>query len=404
MNRQPSLPTIVLIVPDPDRRLAIQRFLNSEGYHTQVAQGWQAGITLVKEMVPDLIFLDWNLPGIGGDVLAIRLQLMPELQNTAIVALGDELNRDRALVTGCSGFLPLSIDPAHLADQVPQFLQARQEPLDLDRRNQHLVALVNDLATRLEKQTLDLDETHRQLLEAKHTTDSFLIAAARELRTPLTLITGYSTLLQSSISLLDPQEVPLSLTEMIEGLVQGTKRLDAIVQELLRVSRVVTGDINLAIGPTRIRRVVSTALNELEPGERSTIQMGELGELPIIQADGTHIRLAFRNILNHFLCAVPPGGVIEIEGQHQQDIVIISVQGTGVAVEPGEEESLLDRLYTVPRDTVAQPSRRPEGDLGFGLAVAKGIIQAHQGRIWIESSGYGETAETTFYILLPIST
>ncbi len=403
MNNFAYVPTILVIEHDAQSQQLAQRALTAEGFKVLSASKWQLGISLAREARPDLILMALDVPGIGGEGLAVRLRSLPELKRTAIVALGDSAtdgdSHSHVLAAGCNGILSKPIDPVTLVSQVESFLRGRTESVEPGKRLMALETLVQALASRLEQQTMDLESSTRQLKEAYQTTDNFLVAASRELRTPLTLLNGYVTLLQSTVAHLGLEQVPLSLVEMADGLSQGTKRLNDIVQELLRISRIVTGDISLAIGPTRFSRLISIALEELG-GSASSIQVSNLNKLPIIQADGNQIRLAVRNILSYFLSTVPEGAAISIDGERQQDIVIISIQGSGIQVEPTEREVLFDRFYPVSGSKPkAGRNGQPSGGLGFGLAVAKGIIQAHGGRIWAEN--INESA-CSFYVLLPI--
>ncbi len=403
MTKQALNPSILLIEHDNERQHLIQRTLYGKGFQVKVASGWQHGITLAQETQPDLILFDMDMPGIGGSALALRLSSQPELGKTAIIALIGQGLEKRALIAGCTGTLVKPINPDQLATQVGYLVHGQvhnadpQEWLQGDERIEQLENLAADLAEQLEEQTATLDEHNRQLQDANQITHSFLSTASRELRTPLTLINGYVTLMQSMVAQLDPAAAPLSLIEMPEGLVQGTSRLNSIVEDLLRVSRIVTGDISLAIGPTRVGRLVSIAINELEAKDKTPIKIKDLDKLPIIQADGNQIRLAIRNIVNHLLNTVPDDGQVVIAGQHDDDIVILTIIGVGVTIDPAEQEALFDRLYPVSRDS-NRSGRPSNGNLGFGLAVAKGIIQAHGGRIWVENTGQ---SESTFSLLLP---
>jgi signal transduction histidine kinase len=255
----------------------------------------------------------------------------------------------------------------------------------------------------LEEQEIELEARERRLREANRLRGNFLINVSRELRTPLTLISGYVTLLQSTIPQLDLEETPLSLVEMVEGMAQGTKRMNDVVRELMRVSRIVTGDVSLALGPTRVHTLVSATLSELSDKERALVEQGPLEELPIVQVDGNQVRLAIRNILSHLINILPEGGQIILKGQRQQDIVILSLEASGVEMDPAEQEMLFDRLYPIDQSGKEDSQDMERKSLGFGLAVASGIIQAHNGRLWIESSGSGEKSQSTFYLLLPVS-
>jgi signal transduction histidine kinase len=400
MDKTSTLSDILLITHDLERQQLVRRILSTEGFRVQTAPKWHTAVALTQESRPNLILVDFDLPGIDGNLLAARLRCLPGLEDTPIVALiGDG---QQALKAVCSGRIQKPLSAPELAAEVEHFLGEGFTPLSEPDRIEQLCRLVQAATDQLENQDLQLDTKERRLREANRLRASFLTNVSRELRTPLTLISGYVTLLQSMIPQLDMEDLPLSLVEMIEGLAQGTRRMNRVVHELMRVSRIVTGDVNLAIGPTRIGNLVAATTSDLSDRERALVRLRDLDRLPLIQADGVQVRLAVRNILTHLLSVVPTGGSIVIDGEFEQDIVIVSMQVSGIRIDPAEQEMLFDRLYPVRQD--ADADREPPGEqsLGFGLAVAYGIVQAHNGRIWIESTGDGEQARSTFYLLLPI--
>lgn len=394
------LTDILLVSHDPERQQLVRRALDEDGFRVHTAPKWHTAVALAREYRPGLILVDFDLPGIDGNLLAARLHGLPGLEATSIVALTGE-GQD-ALAAVCNGQIRKPLSAHELSAQVGRFLAGGIKPLSDTERVEQLCRLVHAATDQLEEQALQLETKERRLREANRLRASFLTNVSRELRTPLTLISGYVTLLGSLIPQLDREDLLLPLDEMIEGLAQGTRRMNAVVQELMRVSRIVTGDVNLAIGPTRLGSLIAATLNDLTERERAVVRPGKLDHLPLIQADGVQIRLAMRNILTHLLGIIPQGGSIVIEGEFEQEIVIVSIQGTGIRIEPAEQDMLFDRLYPVHRDARVDGEPPANKSLGFGLAVAHGIVQAHNGRIWLESTGEGEGARSTFYLLLPI--
>jgi signal transduction histidine kinase len=400
MDKSSPLSDILLITHDLEQQQLARRTLGNEGFRVHTAPKWQTAVALTRESRPGLILVDFGLPGIDGNLLAARLQGLPGLEETPIVALISE-GQD-VLAAVCSGQIQKPLRPRELSAGVKRFLAEDMSPLTEAERVEQLCQLVHAATDQLEKHVLLLEAKERRLREANRLRANFLTNVSRELRTPLTLISGYVTLLQSMIPQLDIEDIPLPLDEMIKGLAQGTKRMNTVVHELMRVSRIVTGDVNLAIGPTRIGSLIAATLNDLADQERDAVRLGNLDRLPLIQADGVQIRLALRNVLTHLLGIIPSSGSIMIDGEFEQDIVIVSMQGTGIRIDPAEQDMLFDRLYPVRPDTDADSQPAADKSLGFGLAVAYGIVQAHNGRIWIESTGQGEQARSTFYLLLPI--
>lgn len=398
MNEHATVRSVLIITNDLECQQTLRRVLSPGHYQISAAPKWHIGVALARESAPDLVMVDYDLPGIGGSALAARLRAVPELAESAIVALTHGGLEEQVLAAGCSGTILKPLNPRLLAQEVDAFFRVKAQSLPSQGRVKELESLVQDLVAQLEEQTVKLETSERRLQEANQLRGSFLIGVSRELRTPLTLISGYVTLLQSTVSMLEGVEQPLSLSEMVEGMAQGTRRMNDVVQELMRVSRIVTGDVSLAIGPARVGTLVSSAVDEFSAEERALIQVKDLSHLPLIGADGNQIRLAMRNILAHLLGHLPEKGRILIDGEHQADVVIVSFTGTGVEIDPAEQDTLFDRLY--PRlERKAEDQSGP--GVGFGLAVTRGIIQAHNGRIWVESSLQGEQVQSSFHLLLP---
>jgi signal transduction histidine kinase len=381
----------------------VRRVLSNKGLQTLTAPRWNSAIALAQETQPDLVLIDFDLPGIGGNVLAARLRSLPGYEGTPMIALVSPGQHGQVLGFGFSGSFEKPLNPRQLPNDIARFAHKRVLPLEKEAQIEHLNQLLVETTGRLEEQELELEAKERRLREANRLRGNFLINVSRELRTPLTLISGYVTLLQSTIHQLDLENTPLSLDEMVEGMVQGTKRMNDVVGELMRVSRIVTGDVSLALGPTRVQTLVSATLSELTDKERAVVEQGPLEELPIVQVDGNQVRLAIRNLLTHLITIIPEGKRIFLNGRRQQDIVILSMDASGIELDPAEQEMLFDRLYPIDGSGKEDPKAQQRKSLGFGLAVANGIIQAHNGRMWIESTGEGEQSKSTFYLLLPVS-
>jgi len=123
-------------------------------------------------------------------------------------------------------------------------------------------------------------------------------------------------------------------------------------------------------------------------------------------ADTDLLELALDNLLGNAIKYTPDGGTITIYGETYDDTVTISVHDTGIGIDPDEQEQIFDRFYTV-GDTQLHTTSKTAfrgGGLGLGLAICRGIVEAHGGRIWVESEGCDpeRLPGSTFIIQLPL--
>jgi len=138
-----------------------------------------------------------------------------------------------------------------------------------------------------------------------------------------------------------------------------------------------------------------------------TIELGSgLRKLPTIEGDPRRLHQAFWNVISNAIKYTPDGGSITIDGEVIDSTIHIWVKDTGVGIPPEELNRIFGRFYVL-EDVAYHRSSKTDfkgGGLGLGLAVSKGIIEAHEGKIWAESQGYDETAlpGTTMHILLPV--
>jgi signal transduction histidine kinase len=137
------------------------------------------------------------------------------------------------------------------------------------------------------------------------------------------------------------------------------------------------------------------------------IQFRGLSSLPIIRGDAQRLHEAFWNVISNAMKYTPDGGQIRIRGHQIEDAVHIMVEDDGVGIPLEEQERIFDRFYVL-EDTSLHRSSKTDfkgGGLGLGLPVTKGIIEAHGGKVWVESEGYNEERlpGSTFHILFPVT-
>lgn len=257
-------------------------------------------------------------------------------------------------------------------------------------------------------QLLDRQEKARISLERLDKSKSdFIAIAAHELKTPLTLIEGYSAMLRDRTK--DSNGGSHNLI-LIKGIENGTQRLRQIVDDMIDVSMIDNQLLSLNYQPIWINRLLEMIRHEF----RETITERHLGfvmrPFPGIQemtfGDEERIYQALRNVISNAIKYTPDGGTISVDGRTLPGFVEIIVSDTGIGIDPEDYAHIFEKfggLGESSRHSSGKTKFRGGGP-GLGLPITKGILEAHGGAIWVESEGYDEVKcpGSKFHILLPL--
>jgi len=322
--------------------------------------------------------------------------------------------RSQAVLLGClalgarrgvAAYGPAEVDLlSSMAEQTAAVLQNIRLVEDLRRLNARLRELNEDLARtarRLEK--LDRAKTH------------FIEIASHELRTPLTHIRGYADLLAEMLR--ERTGVDASLERILEGLHRAALRLEEIVSAMLDISQIDAEALSIYPIAIQIPTLIRMAVEPLEGAiaeRRQRLVLEPSDDLPLIYGDLTRLVQALRHIVQNAIKFTPDGGTITIRARSVppeeaggSEYVEIAVQDTGIGIAPEDQALIFEKFYRVgPVELHSTGSVKFKGaGPGLGLPIARGIVEAHGGRIWVESPGYDEARcpGSTFYIWLPVA-
>mgnify|MGYP001049213341 CR=1 FL=1 len=251
-----------------------------------------------------------------------------------------------------------------------------------------------------------LAEVQSNLERLDRTKSDFIAVAAHELRTPLTLVEGYNAMLQDTFELTDPCQ------EMLQGIQNGSSRLRVIIDDMIDVSLIDNKLLALNFQPLWLNRIFSGLALELsstltERNQKLLIHPFD-GSEEMIYADPERIYQLFRNLLLNAIKFTPDSGQITIDGRKLPGFIEVILTDTGIGISP-EDQNLLFTKFARIDNTLLHSSGKTKfkgGGPGLGLHIAKGIIEAHEGAIWAESSGRDEKTcpGSTFHVLLPFRT
>jgi signal transduction histidine kinase len=253
----------------------------------------------------------------------------------------------------------------------------------------------------------ELQAVQTKLERLDKSKSNFIAVAAHELKTPLTLIEGYASMISDSI----PRELD-TVHMLVQGVHNGIRRLREIVDDMIDVSLIDNSLMSLNFQPTWINRTLHLLKADAQAIVEERKQTMEVRVFPgseeLIFADPERIYQAIRNILSNAIKYTPDGGTITVDGRTLPGFLEITVTDTGIGISPENQERIFEKFGQVGNISLHSSGKTKfkGGGPGLGLPIAKGIIEAHGGTLWVESEGYDEVAchGSIFHILLPLRT
>ena len=253
----------------------------------------------------------------------------------------------------------------------------------------------------------ELAKARTSLKRLEDSRSDFISVAAHELRTPLTLIEGYASMLDD-VTLHDYRSEQTGIC--LNGIKTGTTRLREIVDDMIDVSMIDNGLLALNYQPVWLNRILHQIYREFNTTiiERHL----ELEILPypgsdeMIFADGERLYQAFRNVVSNAIKYTPDEGTITISGRLLPGFIETVVKDTGIGIAPEDHLRIFEKFGRL-GDVSLHSSGKLKykgGGPGLGLPITKGIIEAHGGSIWVESTMSDEEhcPGSMFHILIPV--
>jgi len=296
---------------------------------------------------------------------------------------------EAAVIFAFANQAAIAIDNARLYDRVTRFNQ--------------------ELEQRVGERTVDIERALYRLEKLDRNKSDFINIAAHELRTPLTVLQGYAGLLKT-----DPViQANQYLADVVNGMLNGSARLYDIINRMLEAARVNSQVLDLHPRRVDFNRLLHRVHIDFKTAlqERSlTLTVDDLSALPVLLADEDLLHKVFYNLVNNAIKFTPDGGRINVRGcvraEGGREWVDVMVEDTGIGISPDNYDVIFEPLYQTGASALHSSGKTKfkGGGAGLGLAIARSILQAHNGRIWAESKGYDEVAcpGSVFHVLLPV--
>ncbi len=260
------------------------------------------------------------------------------------------------------------------------------------------------------QRTEELNRAYHNLERLDRNKSDFINVAAHELRTPLTITSGYAQVAQTHPMVVANPDIK----KLVDGIVSGSNRMLEVVNSMLDISKITSQTFTLYKDLIPLVYVMDAVRDKYQRAMRErqiSFEMVGLEDLPSIQADADQLTKVFSQLVVNAIKYTPDGGKITISGKllppkraGQPERVELVVTDTGIGIDPAYHALIFEKFYQTGEVSFhsSGQTKFKGGGPGLGLAIARGIIEAHGGRIWVESPGYDETTcpGSSFHIIL----
>ncbi|MCC7130208.1 MAG: hypothetical protein B6D39_11070 [Anaerolineae bacterium UTCFX2] len=266
-----------------------------------------------------------------------------------------------------------------------------------------------EIEKNIEHISQQLEFANKNLQRLDKSKSDFIAIAAHELKTPLTLIEGYSSMVREVILQGREQVQPEVL---LNGIENGANRLRQIIDDMIDVSMIDNNLLSLNLQPMWFNRLFLVLKDEFEGVINERGMQLDIRDFSgceeMIFADNERLYQAFRNLFTNAIKFTPDGGKITVDGRKLSGFIEITISDTGIGIDPKDHSVIFEKFGRVGNTSLHSSGKTKfkGGGPGLGLSITRGIIEAHGGSVWIESPGYNETEYpgSTFHVLLPIRT
>jgi signal transduction histidine kinase len=356
---KPSAARVLVADDNTDMREYIVRLLAEHWAVEAVADG-AAAFDSARARPPDLLVADVMMPGLDGFELLRALRSEPLTATVPVILLsaraGEEA-RVEGLQAGADDYLTKPFSARELVARVASQLEL----------------------TRIRRVAADRERVARAEAEsANRAKDDFLAMLSHELRTPLTAVVGWTRILRRTT--LDDK----TLRQALDAIDRNTRTQVQLIDDLLDVSRIVAGKLDLERQPVHVPSVIKASIESLaEAAERKriTIQQALDATGGVVVGDEMRLAQVVTNLVGNAVKFTPEGGHVLVSLEDTGPELILTVQDDGIGIAAEDLPRVFDRFH---QGTL---SRRGGGGLGLGLAIVQHLVKVHGGRITVESEG-----------------
>ncbi len=333
-----------------------------------------------------------------GIILSVNRQMMDvfekerdeELVGTSIFEMSavHRSGLDALVIQGMDGHSAEKVDLHYVPRQDKAvYLHVKVAPLLSEKGEVQGVVLVAmdttskvRLEGQLERSYEKLTQTYQELERVNKMKSQFIDVVSHELRTPLTVMRGYVDLVEGEYT----PKLDERFGQRLKIIKANTDKLYALVESMLDISRLEKGSLEIHTEPikldTILEEIVRDRMKDAEE-KKQALTLSVDGTIPIVVADRRRMRDVFNNLVDNAVKYTEEGGRVQVGCRDEGRIVHVWVKDNGVGIPLENLGKIFDRFYIVAKDDLAHQVDR----IGLSLPISKGIVEAHGGRIWVES-------------------
>ena len=424
------MPPRILIVDDEESvTVTMAAILEMDGYNVATALHGADALELIQREVFDLVLTDLRLDDFDGmDVLAAARRKAPETVGIVLTGYASLESAVKALREGAYDYMLKPADVEELRATVARGIerrklgqQLRERVAELEQANRTISELTDSLQDRVAQATqelqarvedldaarVELQSSYEKLQELDKLKSQFLSIASHELKTPITAMSGFVQIavrrIKRRLVAGRPSEEQWkkeeeTLLEQLEVVQRQTGKLARLVDELLDVSRIESGRLELRISDIDLPELIAEVMkrHQLMATKHELRLHYDPDQKLGVRGDRDHIEQVLNNLVGNAMKYSPDGGPVDVRVTRAGDQEVeFAVEDHGIGIRGAELARVFGLFYRSP-----DRNARDVGGMGLGLYITKEIVDRHGGRIWAESEvGKG----TTFHVTLPAS-
>jgi signal transduction histidine kinase len=391
-DASPAPAARLLVVDDEESvALTVSEVLRLDGYRVETAMSGDEAVERLGTASFDLVLTDLHME--NGDGISVLAEVRRASPLTITIVLTGFASLESAIAAMRQGAYDYLIKPCIIDDMkhtIRRGLEHRRLMLAEQEARSNLEQLNRELEQRVEERTAELMRVNEELETANRSKDIFFATLSHELRTPLTPILGWSRLLRTAAA--DPSLI----SQGLDAIERNAKLQTRLIDDLLDISRIVSGKLHFEVEPTDLCNVVEAATETVrEQAKTRDVELRvALPDWPVI-VQGSPIRLqqVIWNLLSNAVKFTDSGGSVTVNLDERNGDARVVVTDTGAGIAP----DFLPHVFDPFRQADGSTTRR-HGGLGLGLAIVRRLAEMHGGWVKAESEGIGCGARFTFSI------
>jgi signal transduction histidine kinase len=374
---------ILVVEDEAGSRLTLCGILEDAGYEaTGVEKGTEA-LRAIKDGNFNVIITDIKLPDVGGmSILELAKEINPDV---AVIMMTGYASIETAVNAVNEGAYAYFVKPINIDEMKTTIVNALRQQM-LSRENKRLV---DDL----QRSNKLLFEANRQLRGATEAKSIFLAQMSHELRTPLNAIIGFSDLLLGGVA----GKINKKQRQCLEDILSSGKHLQSLINDVLDLSKVEAGKMDIRPERLRLTDVVDDAIMTVKPmldESRHELAISIAEDSPPVYGDKNRLKQILLNLLSNAIKFTPDGGKLFLETSRKGDVCQVTMVDNGIGIRKEDQTHIFEAFTQL--DTL--PGEKKQGS-GLGLALTKQLVDLLGGNIWVESE-YGKGSRFSFTIPL----